>query len=89
MWCTVGGNTNWWSHSGEQYGDLLKSRTKTTIWLSNATTGYIAWGNYKQDEKTTLRMGENNSKWNNWQGANLQNIEATHAAQYQKSKQPN
>ena len=24
-------------------------------------------GNYKQGEKTTLRMGENNSKWNNWQ----------------------
>ena len=22
-------------------------------------------GNYKQSEKTTLRMGENNSKWNN------------------------
>ena len=25
-------------------------------------------GNYKQGEKTTLRMGENNSKWNNWKG---------------------
>ena len=25
-------------------------------------------GNYKQGEMTTLRMGENNSKWNNWQG---------------------
>ena len=24
-------------------------------------------GNYKQDEKTVFRMGENNSKWNNWQ----------------------
>ena len=23
--------------------------------------------NYKQGEKATLRMGENNSKWNNWQ----------------------
>ena len=27
-------------------------------------------GNYKQGEKTTLRMGENNSKWNNWQRIN-------------------
>ena len=24
-------------------------------------------GNYKQGEKTALRLGENNSKWNNWQ----------------------
>ena len=23
--------------------------------------------NYKQGKKTTFRMGENNSKWNNWQ----------------------
>ena len=38
---------------------------------------------------TTLRMGENNSKWNNWQRINLQNIQAAHAAQYQKNKQPN
>ena len=29
-------------------------------------------GNYKQGEKTTLGMGENNSKWNNWQRINFQ-----------------
>ena len=34
-------------------------------------------------------MGENNSKWNNWQRINLQNIQAAHATQYQKNKQPN
>ena len=45
-------------------------------------------GSYKQGKKTTLRMGEN-SKWNNWQRTNLQNIQAPHEAQYQKSKQPN
>ena len=39
--------------------------------------------------KTTLRMGENNSKWNNWQRVNLQNIQAAHAAQYKKNKQLN
>ena len=39
--------------------------------------------NYKQDEKTTLRMGENICKWNNWQEINLQNIQTAHAAQYQ------
>ena len=43
-------------------------------------------GDYQQGEKTVLRMGENNSKWN-WQGINLQHIQAAHAAQYQKDKQ--
>ena len=33
-------------------------------------------------------MGENNSKWNNWQRINLQNIQAAHAAQYEKNEQP-
>ena len=28
-------------------------------------------GNYKQGEKTAFRMGENNSKWSNWQRINL------------------
>jgi len=42
-------------------------------------------GNYNQGEKTILRMGENNSKWNNWQTPNLQNIQGAHEAQYQKT----
>ena len=42
-------------------------------------------GNCKQGEKEALRMGENNSKQNNWQRINLQNIQAAHAAQYQKN----
>ena len=46
-------------------------------------------GNYKQGEKTTLRMEENNSKLNNWQKNNFQNIQAAHTTQYQQSKQPN
>ena len=29
-------------------------------------------------------MGENNSKWNNWQRINFQNIQAAHTTQYQK-----
>ena len=40
----------------------------------------------KQGEKTTLGMGENNSKWNNWQKINFQNIQATHTTQHQKNK---
>ena len=34
-------------------------------------------------------MGENNSKWNNWQTTNLKNIQATSAAQFHKNKRPN
>ena len=34
-------------------------------------------------------MGENNSKWSNWQATNLKNIQATLAAQLQKNKRPN
>ena len=45
-------------------------------------------GNHKQDEKTTLRMGENICKPSNWQRINLQNIQAAHAANYQKNKHP-
>ena len=45
--------------------------------------------NYKQGEKIALRMGENNSTQSNWQRINLQNIQAVHAAQYQKNRQSN
>ena len=34
-------------------------------------------------------MGDNNSKWSNRQKINLKNIQAAHAAQYQKNKWPN
>ena len=43
-------------------------------------------GNYKQSEKTALRLGENNSKQTNRQRINLKNIQATTAAQFQKNK---
>ena len=45
-------------------------------------------GNCKQGEKTILRMGENNSKWNNWQRINFQNTEAAHTTQCQENNQP-
>ena len=38
-------------------------------------------GIHEQDEKTTLRMGENICKWSNWQTINLQDLQAAHAAQ--------
>ena len=45
-------------------------------------------GSYKQGEKTAFRMGESNSKWNNWQTTNIKNIQVTPAAQFQKIKDP-
>ena len=41
--------------------------------------------NHKQDEKTTLRIGENNCKWSNWQRINLQNIQAAHTVNIRKT----
>ena len=41
-------------------------------------------GNSKQGEKTAFRMKENNRKLSNWQRINLKNIQAVHAAQFQK-----
>ena len=45
-------------------------------------------GNYKQGEKTALRLGENNSRLNNWPRINFQNIQATHTTQYRKANNP-
>ena len=42
-------------------------------------------GNNQQNEKKAYEMGRNICKQCNWQGVNLQNIQTTHAAQYQKN----
>ena len=42
-------------------------------------------GNHKQDQKTTLRMGENICKWSNRLRINLQNTQTAHGTQYQKN----
>ena len=49
---------------------------------------YTSKETINQDEKTTLRIGENICKRSNRQGINLQNIQTAHAVQYQ-TKQPN
>ena len=45
--CTVGGNVNWCSHYGEQYGGSLKTKNKITISPSNPTPGHILRENRK------------------------------------------
>ena len=46
-------------------------------------------GNYKQGEKTSFGMGENNSKWSKWPTTSLKNIQPTPVAHFQKNKGPN
>ena len=46
-------------------------------------------GNHKQGENKAFRMGENNSKWSNWERINLKNMQTTPKAQFQKNKWPN
>ena len=38
---TFGGNVNWWSHCGKQYGGFSRTKNRATIWPSNSTPGYI------------------------------------------------
>ena len=44
--CIVGGNVNWYSYYGEQYGGSLKTRNKNTIWANCSPTAHIPWGNH-------------------------------------------
>ena len=44
---TVGGNVNWCSHYGEQYGGSLKKlKNRVAIWSSNPTPGHISRENH-------------------------------------------
>ena len=65
-------DVNWYSHCGEQCGDFSKkSRNKTTIWLSNPTTGCITWENH-------------NSKWHMYPNVHWITI---HNSQYMEATQ--
>ena len=39
---TVGWNEHWCNQYGKQYGDPLKSKSKTAIWSGNPTPGHIS-----------------------------------------------
>ena len=71
--------------------NLIRSHLFNFAFISNIKLKSFCYnkGTYEQGEKTAFRMGENNSKWNNWQRINLKNIQATPAAQFQKNKRPN
>ena len=37
---TIGGNVNWCSHWGKQYGGSLKTKNRVTVWSRNLTSGH-------------------------------------------------
>ena len=43
---TVGGDVNWHSQYGEQYGCSLKTKNRSTMWSSNPTPGHVSGENY-------------------------------------------
>ena len=66
----------------------MKIKSKVNKWDLIKLNRFCT-ANCSKVEKTTLRMGENNSKWNNWQRINIQNIKAANTTQCQKNKEPN
>ena len=46
---TAGGNVNWHSYYGEQYGDSIKI-LRITIWPNNPTPGHIPGENHNSKE---------------------------------------
>ena len=67
----------------------MEIKTKINKWDLMKLKSFCTAKKTINDQKTTLRMGENICKWSYWQSINLQNLQAAHAAQYQKNKQPN
>ena len=67
----------------------MEIKAKINKWDLTKLKSFCTTKETKQGEKTALRMGENNSKWGYWQRIHLKNIQAAHAAQFQKNKWPN
>ena len=44
LFCTVGGNASWCSHSGKQSGIPQKTKNRTTLWPRNCLTRYLSKG---------------------------------------------
>ena len=64
---------------------ILETKAKINKWDLMKLKSFCTT-NYKQGEKTALRLGENNSKRSNRKRINLKNIQATPPAQLQKNK---
>ena len=53
--CSVGGNINWYSHFGKQYGNHQKLKHKSSIQPSNSTSGYLSEENKNTNLKRYMR----------------------------------
>ena len=51
LFCTVGGNADWCSHCGKQYGDTSNNKNGSTCWPSDPTSGNISEGTHKTNLK--------------------------------------
>ena len=68
---------------------IIEIKTKVSKWDQIKLKSFCTAKETIDKVKTQPSIGENNSKWNNWQMINFQNIQAAHRTQYQKNKQPN
>jgi len=65
---------------------LMKIKTKINEWDLIKEKFLYSKGNRKQNEKTTLRMGENICKWMKDKELISPNIQIAYAAQYQNNE---
>ena len=49
--CDIGGNVNWLSQYGKQYGTSSKIKNRMTTWFSNSTSRYLAKENENNNSK--------------------------------------